>query len=234
MASMADFDITYNATSYRNAILHDLDAMYGDVGGRVTAQAASAFDAISRLSDLRKQTYTPDGGATYPNSAFGKNLAEIARMIKAGRGVEVAALDLGNWDMHYNMGLSNNPNGWMSRQVRDLAEGLAAFRTDLGAHFQNTLVVTMTEFGRRVGENSTQGVDHGHGQAMFFLGGGIHGRKVHGRWPGLDKAALDQGDLAIATDYRHPLAEVVTRRLNNPRVADVFPGFTPAPVGLTL
>lgn len=231
MTSVADFDLRASAT-YKPNVMRDLDAMFGDAGGAMSAQADAAFTAVDRLATLRAQTYKPAGGAVYPDTAFGRNMAEIARVIKAGLGVEVACVDLGNWDMHNNMGTATNPDGWMSRQLRDLALTLAAFRTDLGAHFAKTLVVTMTEFGRRVAENSTGGLDHGHGQAMFFMGGGIVGKKVHGRWPGLDKAALDAGDLAIATDYRHPLAEVVSRRLSNPRVDQVFPGFTPTALGL--
>lgn len=232
MASMADFDMR-SSSLYKTAVLHDLDLMYGDAGGQLAAQADGAFNAISRLTTLRTQAYTPSGGAKYPETPFGKNLSEIARMIKAGLGVEVACLDLGNWDMHYNLGKATDPASWMARQLRDLALGLAAFRTDLGALFEKTVVVTMSEFGRRLAENGNAGLDHGHGQAMFFLGGGINGGTVYGQWPGLGAGSLDSGDLAVTTDYRHPLHEIVSRRLSNTRVNEVFPGFTPTPLNMT-
>ena len=93
-------------------------------------------------------------------------------------------------------------------------------------------VVTMSEFGRRAHENGSGGTDHGHGNVMFLMGGGVNGGQVHTRWPGLAPAALDDGDLAITTDYRDVLAEVVTRRLLNPALDQVFPGYTPGAVGV--
>ena len=114
----------------------------------------------------------------------------------------------------------------------ELAQALAAFATDLGSAMDRVTVVTLSEFGRRVAENGSGGVDHGHGNAVLLLGGGINGGKVHGRWPGLDSAALVDGDLAGTTDYRDIVAEALTQRCGVTSLADVFPGYKPNKVGL--
>jgi uncharacterized protein (DUF1501 family) len=134
----------------------------------------------------------------------------------------VAALDVGGWDMHTNLGRVDG--GDMRNQLGDLSTALAAFATDLGPALDTTTIVTMTEFGRRVQENGNVGTDHGHGAVMLLLGGGLNGGKVHGKWPGLAPGDLDQGDLAGANDYRDVLAEMLQSRFGVANTAAIFPG----------
>jgi uncharacterized protein (DUF1501 family) len=145
-------------------------------------------------------------------------------LIKAEVGLEVAAIDLGGWDTHFAQGASQ---GLMAGLLTDLADGLAAFHSDLGDLMNQVVVVVMTEFGRRVAENASLGTDHGHGSVMLLLGGGVEGGEVHGRWPGLEPGRLfGPGDLDVTTDYREVLSEVIHLRLGNPATREVFPDFT--------
>jgi uncharacterized protein (DUF1501 family) len=138
----------------------------------------------------------------------------------------VAAVDLGGWDTHFAQG---GTLGLMAGLLRDLGDGLAALHADLLDQAGRLTVVVMSEFGRRLAENASLGTDHGHGSALLLLGGNVVGGKIHGRWPGLAEGQLvGPGDLAVTTDYRDVLAEVCRRRLNNPAVEQVFPGYTPA------
>jgi uncharacterized protein (DUF1501 family) len=156
-------------------------------------------------------------------------LRQVALLVKAEVGLEVAALDLGGWDTHFAQGGSD---GLMAGLLRDLADGLAAFHADLFDHGDRLTVVVMSEFGRRLAENASLGTDHGHGSAMLLLGGNVVGGKVHGRWPGLaDGQLVGPGDLAVTTDYRDVLAEVCLKRLGNPAVGEIFPNYTPTPRG---
>lgn len=150
-------------------------------------------------------------------------------MAKAGIGIEVACIDIGDWDMHQNLGSASTETDWFSRRARDFATGLAAFRTDLGERWASTTVVTMSEFGRRVGENGDKGVDHGQGNTMFVAGGGVKGGKVYGSVPSLTSSNLSLGDVPITLDYRQALSEIVSKRLGNAKLGEVFPGFTPGP-----
>ena len=193
-------------------------------------QAKETLRSIRQLAARRGKTYVPAEGATYPATEFGRALQEIAQLIKARVGLEAACVDLGGWDMHSGMGTTEN--GLMATQLDELASGLGAFYTDLGALMATTTIVTMSEFGRTVAENGSQGTDHGYGNAMFVMGGGIRGGKVYGRWPGLAKDKLDkQGDLVVTTDYRDVLAEVVRQRMRNGRLSEVFPRYRPRAIG---
>ena len=149
-------------------------------------------------------------------------------------GVEVACIDIGEWDMHAGLGSATDEQAWFSRRARDFAEGLAAFRDDLGDQWARTTVVTMSEFGRRVAENGSGGLDHGQGNTMFVLGGGVKGGRVLGTVPSLEEANLSLGDVPITLDYRQALSEIVTTKLGNgASIGEVFPGFTPGePLGI--
>jgi uncharacterized protein (DUF1501 family) len=141
-------------------------------------------------------------------------------LIKARAGLEAASIDLGGWDSHFGQATIMDP--LMAR----LAKGLAAFGRDLGPDLQTTTVVVMTEFGRRVEENSAFGTDHGRGSAMFVLGGGVNGGKVHGKWPGLTREVLEgPGDLPVATNYRNVLAPILQRHGAGEQLDQIFPGF---------
>jgi uncharacterized protein (DUF1501 family) len=201
-----------------------LAALYDD-DAWLDVQAKQTFDAVATLAAASPGAYQPANGAKYPESDFGNALLQAAQLIKAELGVEVACVDLGGWDTHAAQGAST---GRLAGLLGDLASGLAAFAADMADRMGRVTVVTMSEFGRRVSENASGGTDHGHGNCMFLLGGGINGGKVYGDWPGLAPGQLyGPGDLAITTDFRTVLAEIVDRRLRNPKLADVFPGFAP-------
>ena len=190
-------------------------------------QAGLVFKTIATLDQLQATDYQPANGAQYPDDEFGLGLKQVAQLIKADVGLEVACVDLGGWDTHENQGTLA---GEFNTLLTTLSNGLAAFYHDLRDYMAGVTVVTMSEFGRRAHENGSQGTDHGHGNVMFLMGGGVNGGQVHARWPGLAPEALDDGDLAITTDYRDVLAEVVSRRLRNPALDQVFPGYRPGAV----
>jgi uncharacterized protein (DUF1501 family) len=217
---------------YRTQFTTALAAMHAGVTHPVAQQAATTLAALSTAATMKAAGYTPANGAVYPASALGNALRDLARLIKQGVGLQLACLDYGNWDMHNGLGKPGDPTGWMHRQLADVASCLAAFATDLGAGLANVSLVTLTEFGRRAQENGDGGVDHGYGQAVLALGGGVRGGQVYGRWPGLAPANLDNGDVAMATDYRQILTEILQKRCAIGSVSSIFPGLTPAPLGL--
>jgi len=154
-------------------------------------------------------------------------MRQIAQLLKANLGVEAAFADIGGWDTHQNQG---NINGQLANRLKDFSEGIAAFWTDLGDQAGDVVVVTMSEFGRTARENGNRGTDHGHANVMFVLGGPVKGRKVYGRWPGLDQSQLYEGrDLALTTDFRQVLGEAVSRHMGNKNLNEVFPGYDDQP-----
>jgi uncharacterized protein (DUF1501 family) len=151
----------------------------------------------------------------------------VAQLIKADIGLEAAFLDSGGWDHHTNEG---GVQGQLANLLRDLGQGLEAFHRDLGDRMENTVLVTMSEFGRTAAENGNRGTDHGHANCMFVLGGPVAGGKVYGRWPGLEREQLYEGrDLEVTTDFRLVLAELLSRHLGNADLRNVFPGFSLSP-----
>lgn len=199
------------------------EAMYADSGDRIFHSAGGeTFDAIRMLRAANPEQYTPSPGADYPNSEFGNNMKQIAQLLKANLGVEAAFTDVSGWDTHQNQG---SVNGQLSNRLRDFSESIAAFWRDLGDSAGNVTIVTMSEFGRTARENGTGGTDHGHANVMFVLGGEVKGGKVYGRWPGLANEQLNEGrDLALTTDFRQVLGEVVTQALGANNLDVVFPG----------
>jgi uncharacterized protein (DUF1501 family) len=177
---------------------------------------------------MQEAAYTPD--ASYPNTDLGRALRDVARVVKANVGLQVAAVDYGDWDMHADMGTVSA--GWLKDKLDELARSLAAFATDLGGKLSDVTVVTLTEFGRSLVENGSGGVDHGHGQAVLLLGGGVNGGQVHGAWPTLEKEALAGGDLAGTTDYRRILAEILEKRCQGSQLSSVFPDLTSDRLGV--
>ncbi|PWJ53030.1 Uncharacterized conserved protein, DUF1501 family [Quadrisphaera granulorum] len=188
--------------------------------------AESGRAALAAAATLSGTLATTSAGSGYPDSDLGASLRDIARMIKAGIGVQVAAVDSGDWDMH--AGLGTGGGGWMKDKLAELSTALAAFDTDLGARMSGVTVLTISEFGRRAGENGSGGLDHGHGNLMLALGGGVVGGRVHGKWPGLAASALDDGAVASVTDYRDVIGEVLQKRCGAGSLAEVFPGFSSA------
>jgi len=228
MTSLAEFDV------------RDAAAALGDGGGGLTASKGfeslyeqgvrdllygtgrETFDAVKMLKAADPQRIQPANGAVYPRGRFGENLRQIAQLIRADVGLEVAFADASGWDTHAAQG---NERGQLATRLKEFGDGLAALDRDLGDRMRDVMVLTMSEFGRTVRENGNRGTDHGHGTAMFVIGGGAKGGKVYGKWPGLAREQLHDGrDLAVTTDFRSLFAEVAVRHLGTP--ADpLFPGF---------
>ncbi|HET7005343.1 MAG TPA: DUF1501 domain-containing protein [Candidatus Binatia bacterium] len=191
--------------------------------------AENLFAAVAELKGLDGNI--PLTSESYPAGRFGAGLAQIARLINANVGLEVAFTEIGGWDTHANEG---GATGQLANRLRDLAGGLAAFSRDIGDRMEDVIVLTMSEFGRTARENGNRGTDHGHGNVMFAMGGRVRGGKVYGRWPGLESEALYEGrDLALTTDFRAVCSEVLARHLGQKDLNKVFPGFRSAgPLGI--
>ena len=183
-----------------------------------------AFDAVKMLKSADPAKYQPENGADYPRSAYGDALRQIAQLIKADVGLEVAFAEAGGWDTHVNQG---SAVGQLAGRLDDFGRGIAALARDLGDRMGDTVILTMSEFGRAVAENGNRGTDHGHGNAMMIIGGqNVRGGKVYGRWPGLAREQRYDGrDLAVTTDFRSVFAEVVRGHLGLTETSSIFPGF---------
>jgi uncharacterized protein (DUF1501 family) len=198
--------------------------MYSQSGDTVLhSTGRETFEAVKMLKAADPGRYTPARGANYPRGRFGDSLRQLAQLIKADLGVEVAFADIGGWDHHVNEG---SVQGQLANVLRDFSQSIAAFWTDLGDLGEDTVLVTMSEFGRTARENGNRGTDHGHANVMFVVGGPVRGGRVYGQWPGLEQSQLYEGrDLALTTDFRSVLGEGVYRHLGNKDLATVFPGF---------
>ena len=182
------------------------------------------FEALRVLRAANPQQYRPAAGVQYPRSAFGQRLLQIAQLVKAGVGLEVAFADVGGWDTHVNQG---GAQGQLANRLRDFSDAVTALVTDLGDRMEDVVILTCSEFGRTVRQNGTGGTDHGHAGAMFVIGGSARSGKVHGRWPGLAREQLYEGrDLALTTDFRAVFGEVISRHLGLTDLATVFPGYS--------
>jgi uncharacterized protein (DUF1501 family) len=181
------------------------------------------FEAVKVLKAADPAKYRPLPGADYPKGRFGESLKQLAQLIKSDVGVQVAFADIGGWDHHVNEG---GTQGQIANVLREFSQSLTALYFDLGDLMEDTLIVTMSEFGRTVRENGNRGTDHGHANVMFVIGGPVKGGKVYGRWPGLAQWQLYEGrDLALTTDFRRVLGEAVYCHLGNHSLDGVFPGF---------
>jgi uncharacterized protein (DUF1501 family) len=188
-----------------------------------------AFAAMRMIEALSRTPYTPAGGAQYPmGTELGRGLRQIAQLIKADAGVEAAFAEIGGWDHH------QNEPGQLSNVLRQFGGALTAFAADMGDRMGDVVLVTMSEFGRTARENGDNGTDHGHGDVMFVLGGPVRGGKVYGQWPGLEEEQLYEArDLAVTTDFRQVLGELVSGHLGTTNLAEVFPGYRmKEPLGL--
>ena len=182
-----------------------------------------AFEAIRMLKAADPAKYEPEHGADYPRTPFGQALKQIAQLTKADVGLEVAFADVGGWDTHVNQG---SAQGQLANRLDDFARAIAALAIDLGDRMDDTVVVTMSEFGRAVRENGNRGTDHGHANAMMIVGGRVRGGRVYGRWPGLSvDRRYDGRDLAVTTDFRDVFGEIVVRHLGLQDAHAVFPGY---------
>ena len=214
-SSLADFRLAGRFPTQRRAAVQQMyESVQATLLGRSAGELLEAVDQVAAIQN--------DSVVAYPDTEFGRALRDVAALIRADLGVRVVAVNLGGWDHHET---ESDDMSWMAQA---LAEGLAAFDRDLGSAAGRTLVVTTTEFGRNAEENGSQGTDHGHGSVSFVLGGALHGGRVllrDGRWPGLTKAQLFEGqDLAVTTDFRDLFAEVLHRHMGLSALAPVFPG----------
>jgi uncharacterized protein (DUF1501 family) len=216
-------------TADRNRWRTALSGMNADAPTLMRAPARMAVSAVNTAADLQRAGYRARDGVTYPNTELGHAMKDVARLVKANVGLQVAAVDFGDWDMHSGMGTVGS--GWLRSHLSQLARSLDAFAKDLGAAMGRVTVITLSEFGRRLKENGSGGTDHGHGQAVMLLGGGVKGGQVHGRWPGLADEDLVDGDLAGTTDYRNVLAELLEKRCGAGSLETVFPGLTSDRIG---
>ena len=222
MSQIGQFGIRAGqATETVNA---SFEALYASAADRVlNGTGREAFDAIKMLKTNDPLRYEPEHGAEYPRSAFGQALKQIAQLIKSNVGIEIAFADLGGWDTHINQGAAQ---GQLAGRLDDFSRSIAALVTDLGDRMADTVVLTMSEFGRAVGENGNRGTDHGHGNAMMVVGGGVRGGHVYGKWPGLSPEQRFEGrDLAVTTDFRDVFGEIVVRHLGVQDPKPIFPGY---------
>ena len=209
------------ATAFEAMYDHSSDSVLHGTG-------EETFDAVKMLKAADPGKYAPAAGANYPaKGRFAEGLRQLAQLIKANLGVQVAFADISGWDHHVNEGATE---GQLANVLTEFSQSLAAFWTDLGDLGEDTVVVTMSEFGRTARENGNRGTDHGHANVMFVLGGPVKGGKVYGRWPGLDQSQLYEGrDLALTTDFRQVIGEAVARHMGNQNLANVFPGYDNQP-----
>ncbi|MGH9740465.1 MAG: DUF1501 domain-containing protein [Candidatus Acidiferrales bacterium] len=204
------------------------EAMYAQaVDTELRGVASETFEAVDMLKKIDPDAYQPENGAAYPTSRFGRSLQEIAELFKADVGLEVAFLDSGGWDHHVAEG---GAEGRLANLLRDLGQGMAAFHQDMGDRMSDIVFVSMSEFGRTAHENGSGGTDHGHANCMFVMGGPVKGGKVYTRWPGMNDGQLYQNrDLAVTTDYRSVLSEIISNHLGDRKLDNVFPGFSNDP-----
>ncbi len=197
-------------------------------GGTLLHQVGErTLDAVQVVSPLSGDDYEyhPANGAKYVDDDFGRQLSTVAQMIKLNAGLHAATVEFGGWDTHEDQNYGTQ--GYLSEMLKSLADGLANFYLDLEAYADKLSVVVMSEFGRRLAQNDADGTDHGHGSVMLALGKGVNGGKVYGEFPGLRNDQLyDRADLAVTTDFRTVLSEVLVKRLGNPHQNVVFPDFT--------
>ncbi len=225
ISTFDDFALV-SASPRSDELAATLNLLHPDTGG-LDAVARSAFSAMAELQTADPGQHAPAHGAVYPTTPFGRQLLQIAQLIKAGVGLEVATVDIGGWDHH------DDELNRLAPLLEEFGQGIAAFRTDLGAAMAGVSLISMSEFGRRAEPNASGGTDHGTANCMFVLGGGVVGRKVYADWPGLSTPDLVDGDLAITTDYRAVLRELLRKRRGETALADVFPGYAdPLELGL--
>lgn len=234
MAAAAVEDLVLRGTEngWKTARRRQLTTTWDQQDGPMGRAARLALDSVARLEAISTARYTP--AAKYPTTQPGKDLGEAladsARLIKSGLGVEVITIDFGSWDHHDSYGTT--AYGQMQKMVDALARSIDAFMRDLGEQRSRVTLVTISEFGRRVAENGNRGLDHGWGNMMLVAGAGVRGGRYHGTWPGLAAGKLIDGDLAVTTDYRQVLGEVVSKRFPSKDVTQVFPGLSYNPLGV--
>lgn len=227
MTNLADFSI--KAGAYTKNLKGGFEDLYAqNVKDTLGETGHETFEAVNYLQKVNPAQYKAENGAVYPNSAMGRSLMQVAQLIKAGVGLEIAFVDTSlNWDTHINQG---GARGQMANLLRDFGQSIAAFNTDLGKRMDDVVVLTMSEFGRTARENGSRGTDHGHANAMFVLGNTVKGGKVYGDWKGLRNDQLNEGrDLALTTDFRDVFAEAAYKHMGTKDLDKIFPNFSAKP-----
>jgi uncharacterized protein (DUF1501 family) len=230
MSSLDRFDVR---AAPAGVARRGFESLYADgVQDLLHGTGRETFEAVKLLKSAGAARLSPANGADYPRGRFGEALRQIAQLVRADVGLQIAFAEVEGWDTHVGQGAEQ---GQLSNRLRELGAALAAFAQDLGDRMADVVVLTMSEFGRTVAENGNRGTDHGHATAMFALGGGIRGGHVYGRWPGLAPEQRYEGrDLAVTTDFRALFSEIATRHLTLPATTPLFPGWSPAarPLGV--
>jgi len=223
MEPLDDFSLGAGAARLTGELARLYAAQPDDLAGA----GRDTLNALARIDRMRSSVYRPERGARYGTGNFSLGLRQTAQLIKARVGLEAVSLDLEGWDSHFTQ------NSVMDPLMRRLAEGLAAFYADLGSAIESTTVIVMTEFGRRLQENSSFGTDHGRGSVMLVMGGGVRGGRVAGSWPGLSADLLTgPGDLQVVHNYRNVLAPILARHGAGARMDTIFPDFALDPLDL--
>jgi uncharacterized protein (DUF1501 family) len=223
IGDLRTFGLQARRPESKDKLTRAFESLYqGSATGLLASTSEESFEAVQMLREVDPTQYRPADGVDYPRGQFGQSLMQIAQLIKAGMGLEVAFADIGGWDTHVNQGADE---GQLANRLGQFGQGMAAFSADLGELMADVVVLTMSEFGRTVRENGNRGTDHGHATAMMVMGGSVRGGSVYGRWPGLDGSDLYQGrDLAVTTDFRDLFAEVLQGHLGATDLGPVFPG----------
>ncbi len=222
ISNLADFGIRAGQNSA--AVQGGFEAIYDQtVNDVLGGTGRETFEAINYLKRMNPAQYQPEHGANYPRTPFGNALVQIAQLIKAGVGLEIAFTDIGGWDTHVNEG---NARGQLGNLLQQFSSAIAALYADLGQRMDDVVLLTMSEFGRTVRENGNRGTDHGHANAMFVVGNSVRGGKVYGDWPGLKNDQLYEGrDVQLTTDFRDVFGEVAYRHLGAANLQAIFPGY---------
>ena len=230
---------TVTLSSLDDAILGDIEVdhknylqvlqnIHSRSSHRWSQVALSTLTASEELRTVKDQTH-----AAYPDTSTAERFKLLASLLNGNTPIKTASIDFSdNFDVHSDAGVRT---GTMADNFKELDAIIAAFKADIGNIWQRVTIVTLTEFGRRLQENSSAGVDHGWASVIFVIGGGVKGGQVVCNWPGLEENNLRDGDLAVTTDYRHVLAEVMKNRggLSSEAISAILPGFTPLPLGVT-
>jgi uncharacterized protein (DUF1501 family) len=230
MSNLRDFRVGAGANTEGAAnVQGGFEALYEQsVGDALRGTGRETFEAVKFLKRVNPAQYRPENNAQYPRGRFGEALLQIAQLIKAGVGLEIAFVDSGGWDTHVNEG---GARGQLALRLAEFGGGIAALVRDLGPErMDDVMILTASEFGRTVRENGTRGTDHGHANAMFLIGGGVRGGRASGEWPGLAKDKLFEGrDLALTTDFRDVFGEVAQKHLGNRNLSTIFPNYANSP-----
>ena len=224
LPDLKQFKVMTQSPAMGQVVQGGFEAMYSQsVDHALRGTGTETFEAIDLLRKADPAKYQPENGAQYPTSRLGQSLQQIGQLLKSNIGVEVLFVDCGGWDNHVNEG---GAQGQLSNLLKELGSGLAAFHQDMADRMQDVVVVTMSEFGRTAKENGNRGTDHGHANCMFVMGGDVKGGQVYGRWPGLADHQLNEGrDLALTTDFRYVVGEILAKHVRVPDLKPVFPGF---------